>query len=324
MCKNTSFVSVLLLAIILLTLTGCESLNRVEGEELDMNLVGVWFWDDNSGFEYLFNDDGTGIRGWPGESSPFTWSTTNSTLFIECQGTPLMFGVRNERWTYIIDNENLTITSQQSRNLSYGYIRDGNLGDVAQELVGTWFWEDSVFWTYVFHEDGTGFAGWVFEEFEFNWGVSGNVLRIEVLGYLPKYAHRIETWRFNTEDSLLHLTTPDSEVFSYYMDHRNWETDPTLVGTWAWLDYFNWVYVFNPDGTATRGPYYDYMEFTWGVYGDEVRYFYDGKLFDSWFFSFINGHLRLESRYDTDIVFYYAHPDDLEEIHQESQINIDV
>jgi len=310
--------------ILLIEFAAREFQDRVRFGEVDMELVGVWFWDDNSGFEYLFNDDRTGMRGWPGESVPFTWYTRDSRLFISCQGEPPMFQVPNETWTYRIHNDNLTLTSQQSRNLSYSYIRDGALGDVAQELIGTWFWDDNIFWTYVFHEDGTGIGGWLHDEFEFRWGASGNILRIERLGQIPKYNYRIATWRFGMSDSALTLRDPSGEAFSYHMDHGNWEVDPALVGTWAWVEYLNWTYVFNPDGTATQGPYYDYREFTWGVYGNEVRFFYDGILLESWFFSFIHSRLRLESRTNTDIVFYYAHPDDAEGILQDAQSNIDV
>jgi len=313
---------ILLLTVLLLTLAGCDSLNPSRDGEIDASLVGIWFWDDNSGFEYLFNDDGTGIRGWPSEPSPFTWSTNGSTLNIVCQGDSAMFGVRNERWTYTVANNNLTLISQQSRNMSYSYIRDGVLGDVVQELIGTWFWDESIFWTYVFYEDGTGLVGWAFEEFEIKWGVSDSVLRIERLGELPKYIFRINTWRFYIEDGLLHLTDPDGEAFSYYMDYRNWEVDQSLVNTWAWDDYTSWVYTFNADGTATQGPYYDYFEFTWVASGNEVRFFYNGTLFDSWFFSITDNHLRLESRYDAYTVFYYTHIAGLEEASQGAQSNI--
>jgi len=286
-----------------------------------MDLVGSWFWDENSGFEYLFNDDGTGIRGWPGESSPFTWSTNGSTLRIVCQGDNAMFGVRHERWTYIVTTDNLSIRSQQSRNMSYSYIRDGILGDVVQELVGTWFWDESIFWTYVFNEDGTGLAGWTFEEYEIKWGVTDNVLRIERLGELPKYVFRIGTWKFYIEDDLLHLTDPDGEVSLYYTDYRDWEVDQVLVDTWAWDDYSSWVYVFNDDGTGIMGPYYNSSEFTWGTSDNELRFFYDGILFDSWFFSVTDSHLRLESRYDTDMVYYYTRLADLGRVPQREQGN---
>jgi len=320
MRKNISYLAILLLTISLLMLTGCDALNpSEEGGEIDTALVGVWFWDDNSGFEYVFYEDGTGIRGWPGEASPFTWSTRGSTLNILCQGETPMFRVRNERWTYTLTNDRLRLTSQQSRNMSYSYIRDGVFGDVEQELVGTWFWDESIFWTRVFHEDGTGTAGWTFEKFEFIWGVTGNVLRIERLGELPKYTNRIDTWRFYIEDGLLHITGPDGDAFSYYMDYRNWEADPVLVDTWAWDDYTYWVYVFNEDGTASQGPYYNDFDFAWGTYGNELRFFYDGILFDSWFFSVTGDNLRLEMRYDSYTVFYYTRLYGLDGAHQGPQ-----
>ena len=327
--RRNKFLTGILTLVVVLALAGCDLLYIREAGEIDTDLVGVWFWDDNSGFEYQFNDDGTGIRGWPGEPSLFTWSTNGSTLNIECRGTYAMFGVRSERWTYVIAGDKLTLTSQQSRNLSYSYIRDGVLGNVVPELIGTWFWEESIYWTYVFHEDGTGTAGWIFDEFDFSWGATDNILRVERLGEIPKYNNRIDTWHFYIEDGLLHLTDPSEETFFYYRDYRNWEADPALANTWAWVEYTGWMYVLNEDGTATRGTDYDYFEFTWGANGNELRLFYNGTLFESWFFSITGNRLRLEDRYDPDTVFYYISFDDLdeleewlEEIFQESQSGV--
>jgi len=339
MRKKISLAGIVLLMALLLMMPGCKLLEQFESRavgtnpttprelsvytgmrgEVDESLVGIWFWDDNSGFEYLFNDDGTGVRGWPGEALPFSWYTIGSTLFLECQGDDTLFGIRNERWTFDVTGYVLSLTSQQSRNMSYVYIRDGNLGDVVQELIGTWYWDESIFWTYNFYEDGTGFGGWAFDEFEILWGVTGNRLRIEYLGQLPKYTSRIYTWGFYIEDGLLHLTDTDGETTSYYMDDRSWDVDPALVDTWAWDEYTNWRYVFNEDGTVQQGPYYDYFAFTWGTYDNELRFFYEGIVFDSWFYTVTGSRLRLESRYDSYTVFYYIQFDSLDDASQESQ-----
>ena len=105
-----------LLVFIILVFVGC-------GTATDSNLVGTWLWDEDTDFVYIFNDDGTGTRGWPGDTSTFTWSTSRTTLRIRCGSPNGLFGIRNERWTYSITGDNLRLTSQQARNMEYGYIR---------------------------------------------------------------------------------------------------------------------------------------------------------------------------------------------------------
>jgi len=48
--------------------------------------------------------------------------------------------------------------------------------------------------------------------------------------------------------------------------------DSELVGTWGWDNMHEWVYVFNGDGTGTRGVAGDMESFTWATAGaDELR-----------------------------------------------------
>jgi len=54
------------------------------------------------------------------------------------------------------------------------------------------------------------------------------------------------------------------------MEMKTSQVDHALVGTWAWYEYLNWVYILSKDGTAIRGTYYGYFEFTWGVYDNEL------------------------------------------------------
>ena len=88
-------------------------------------------------------------------------------------------------------------------------------GEIDMDLVGIWFWDESIYWTYVFNEDGTGIAGWHFEEYKIKWGVVDDILRVERLGIIPKYTFRISTWRFSIEDDWLHLLCPSDYLSSY-------------------------------------------------------------------------------------------------------------
>jgi len=300
-----------LLTMIMLLFVGCDLManTHVSGGEISEELLGIWTWEDNAQFEYLFNDDGTGIRGWfgEGEQSTFLWSTRGSTLLITCQGSPSMFGTRDERWTFrITDEYSLVLVSQQSRNLAFSYIREGVLGDVHLPLVGTWLYSDDDLWTYVFYEDGTGKFGWLGWEFYMNWGVMGSRLRLQVTGMVDKYFPPNYSMVFHVVGDILVIDLGEGNVERYTRDTRVWEPDPALVDTWAWDDDRSWTYVFNPDGTGMQGFPDFMMEFDWGIYGSELRFFYQGEVFDSWLFEITGNSLRLENRIEPDVVYTYT------------------
>jgi len=56
-----------------------------------------------------------------------------------------------------------------------------------------------------------------------------------------------------------------------------------LVGTWSWNDDAQWTFVFNPDGTGTRGLPGQMAEFTW--YADDFNLFIhmdDSNIIENW------------------------------------------
>lgn len=100
-----------------LTLTGC-------GGGQDAALVGTWGWDVDASFEYVFNADGTGTRGVTGIFvEEFNWSTSGNELRVNLTGHVPAGYVRNERWTYTIAGNTLTIDSRQEAGMRYSYIR---------------------------------------------------------------------------------------------------------------------------------------------------------------------------------------------------------
>jgi len=96
-------------------------------------LVGTWNFVDHPTWQYFFHANGEGTRG--GGGSPieeFNWSVQGDLLRIESlDGEPLQFGVANERWTFAIDGDTLTLTSRQAEDMSFTYTRAGGLGSAA-------------------------------------------------------------------------------------------------------------------------------------------------------------------------------------------------
>ena len=113
---RTAFMLILIFAT--LTLAGCTAV-----VEPNQTLVGTWFWDEDNDWQYVFNYDGTGIRGWYGTTSSFTWGASDTTLRIRSNYPGSWSGPRTQQWTYEITGDVLRLTSRQARNMTYEYIR---------------------------------------------------------------------------------------------------------------------------------------------------------------------------------------------------------
>jgi len=109
----TACFTILFAGVALFALSACGS--------RDDALVGTWEWDEASIFIYTFNADGSGSRGVPGvEYETFSWSTSGDRLNIN-RDTRDEF-IRNERWTYTISGNRLTIDNRQTDDI-FSYIR---------------------------------------------------------------------------------------------------------------------------------------------------------------------------------------------------------
>lgn len=85
--------------------------------------VGTWAWDEDDSFIYIFNEDGTGMRGFSWNIENFTWFTNGTDLYINRSGNIPFHMIRNELWTFSIIDDVLTINSQQALGLTFSYIR---------------------------------------------------------------------------------------------------------------------------------------------------------------------------------------------------------
>jgi len=113
-------VTLLMLA---LMIAGTMALTACSSDEHDEALVGTWRWDQMSDLYYVFNADGSGYRDFGTGHDSFSWSTSNDRLNINRDSAP-SGEIRNERWTYTISGNILTLDSQQETGAIFSYIRD--------------------------------------------------------------------------------------------------------------------------------------------------------------------------------------------------------
>ena len=81
-------------------------------------LPGIWNWDEDPAWQYFFHPDGEGTRG--GAGVPvihFDWRTQGNVLYIT---TDQM----EERWTFVISNNRLTLASVEVPGMSFTYTRN--------------------------------------------------------------------------------------------------------------------------------------------------------------------------------------------------------
>jgi len=90
--------------------------------EFPPELVGMaWQWDEHEDFVYIFFADGTARRGLFGDGAAeeITWFANGSRLHIFSSGET--FGVRGEMWTFSVENDVLTLKSEQWAERIYTY-----------------------------------------------------------------------------------------------------------------------------------------------------------------------------------------------------------
>ena len=80
-------------------------------------LIGQWAWDDNALWQYTFNADGTGVRGFPDERETFRWTIP------ETGRLDIRVGGATERWDFAITGNVFSITSRQVAGMMFSYRR---------------------------------------------------------------------------------------------------------------------------------------------------------------------------------------------------------
>jgi len=88
--------------------------------------------------------------------------------------------------------------------------------------------------------------------------------------------------------------------------------DEDLVGTWAWEDFADYTYVFNSDGTGTRGVTGARESFTWSTSSDQLRINREGDIpsgeirNERWTYTIDGDVFSIVSRQDTSRSYSYV------------------
>ena len=267
-------------------LAGCGG---AEGQ--DEALIGAWAWDDTSSWEYVFEADGSGVRGAQGHGEEtFTWSTNASGRLT------LNLDSGREQWDYTIAGANtLTLTS---RNLTYTYSRLGQRAD----FIGSWAWDEDAGWEYVFEADGTGTRGFPPQVESFEWATTADGrLRL-------RYGGTYSEWTYLITDSTLTMTHTRFANTEFHYARVLDEGNPALVGTWHWVDDSDWEYIFDANGQGKRGWLVDgdVEDFTWTTTANNQIIMRFGDYVEGWGYSIAGNRLTL--RFE-DIVFQYTRQD---------------
>ena len=103
---------------IMLMMEAADMPSFEDGVGQDPALVGLWLWDQDNSFEYIFIAVGTGLRGWHEHGQvPFQWGTTADGVLI------ITDGINSEHWEYYIEGDVLTISSLDVPGVVFSYIR---------------------------------------------------------------------------------------------------------------------------------------------------------------------------------------------------------
>ena len=203
-----------------LTLTSRQIAGRVDQHTLftdddtsDHPLLGIWEWDSEASWQYLFRPDGTGNRGTADESSEFAWRAAGNRLLITCPVS--YFGVERELWTFEIADNSLDLFIEGV--LTYSYIRP-ELS--ASSLVGIWEWDYDPTWQYLFLPDGTGNRGISDDSSEFAWALVDDTLQI--ICPIALFGVREERWTVTLEGNILTLA---SQQMGPTFQYRKFEAD---------------------------------------------------------------------------------------------------
>jgi len=133
-------------------------------------------------------------------------------------------------------------------------------------LIGTWAWDGNGSWQYIFDSDGTGTRG-IFPDIEtFRWSIpeDGHITMNIRGGMREQWSYTIDGAEFTLDSRQVAGMT-----YSYLRigsaESRLDQIDTTLVGQWVWDSNDTYRYVFNSDGTGTRGFYPFASSFEWWI-----------------------------------------------------------
>jgi len=188
-------------------------------------LVGVWAWDSDNSYVYIFEADGHGMRGFYPYLDPFNWYTRGENYLS------LNFGFWQDNMNYSIAGDILTLDSLDFPGETFSYIRwEGDfipaefesIDMTGHPLTGVWEWDGDSDWIYILFEDGTGVRGWPEQRPEFYWYAYDDQLLIGI-------GDAFERWTFTIQDDMLTLEMPGVS-YSYVRGDTVTPEQPPVIG----------------------------------------------------------------------------------------------
>ena len=288
--------------------------------------IFLWVFDEASSVEFLEN--GTVIIIQPdGDRSTVSWNHTG----------PGAFTANGRHFTYSIDGGVLTITD--SANDDWRFNRGENdrgegSGTVVpvddSALLGYWENGSGRIFLFVFNradsveflangtviitENGarntvdwmhTGPGAFTADGRQFTYSISGGVLTITDSAN--------DDWVFDRGEDIAIIDGGDVDTDT---DESTDDSNATvnndvigisnsdLVGTWEWDSNNDFIYIFNVDGTATRGFSRSRIDFEWEIIEGSILNMYIGNHTEQWEAVIENGVLTISNLNDSNVWSY--------------------
>ncbi|MCL2569560.1 MAG: S-layer homology domain-containing protein [Oscillospiraceae bacterium] len=180
-------------------------------------------------------------------------------------------------------------------------------GDV-HALVGTWAWDESTAFAYVFDADGTGFRGVGAQVGTFAWETTadgGLILTLDnpLVGFIA-----VEQWSYVIDGRFLTLTSRQVAGMEYVYVLEAGPADQTgnaLLGTWTWDGNATWAYIFEADGTGSRPGQVGRVSFVWWTTADGGLAMEFSEYVERWSYVIAGDVLTITNRQFTGVEFRY-------------------
>ena len=282
------------------------------------DLIGTWEW-DIGGHIFVFNADGTGTDQFTDSAiDEFTWEILNGNhIYITYDGH------WTDRWAAVIEGNVLTITDLDFPSIVYIYHRSDQIGTPPRDVVSI---DDSALLGY--WENGSGLIFlWVFEEADsVEFLANGTIIITEdgesnTVNWNPTGAGSFiadnETFTYSINGDILTITDSFNDSWSFERGEGSSSTDSNdgaetsdvdIVGTWEWNNNDDFIYIFNADGTATRGFSNSRVDFEWEMTDGNVINMTFADRTENWEAVIENGVLTISSL-DNDDVWSYIRAD---------------
>ena len=176
-------------------------------------------------------------------------------------------------------------------------------------LVGAWAWDEDYSYIYEFFADGTARRGFYPNLMEFTWFADAADRHLTM-----NFGGWHESWTYIIRGDVITL---DNRIYDEIYHYIRWEGDfiesefhdvdftgHPLIGTWAWDNNADFVYVFETDGTGTRGFSNQILQFYWYAYDDHLLMDV-GAMVESWTFVISDNVLTIDSNQQAGLTWSY-------------------